>query len=389
MTGALVSKINFDKSSPGNAKATGVSFVVNGTIHTVNVNKEVIVCGGAISSPQILELSGIGSPAVLTKAGVEPIVDLPSVGENLNDHSATGVVLKVKDEYPTAEVLIRNPELAQQAMEAYIAHKAGPFTNAPTTTGFASLQLVDPSLADPEKHIQSLISEHLKAHPDADPAGRDALLARQMLDPKEAIAQVVVLATGADITHCDTPSQLFNHSAPGNWAVLGVCSTRSLSRGSVHIASADPATHPLIDPAYFAHPLDLDLAARGILHSLKLADYEPLRSKLVRDENDNVILHPAAGSAGLPKTLEEAKKVAGANTVTEYHPIGTCAMLPREKGGVVDAECRVYGTANVRVVDASIFPTHVQGNIVSLVYAVAEKASDIIKGKSGEAVNGS
>ena len=83
----------------------------------------------------------------------------------------------------------------------------------------------------------------------------------------------------------------------------------------------------------------------------------------------------------VPNDLDEAVEFARNNTVTEYHPIGTCAMLPKEKGGVVDQELRVYGTSNVRVCDASIFPLHVQGNIVSLVYAVAEKGADLINGR--------
>lgn len=122
----------------------------------------------------------------------------------------------------------------------------------------------------------------------------------------------------------------------------------------------------------------MDLAGRSILHSIEIAKCEPLNSKLKKDENGDFVVHPA-WKGGLPKTVEEAKALATNNTVTEYHPIGTCTMLPKEKGGVVDNSCKVYGTSNVRVVDASIFPTHVQGNIVSLVYASAEKAADIIK----------
>lgn len=119
------------------------------------------------------------------------------------------------------------------------------------------------------------------------------------------------------------------------------------------------------------------------MHVVNLANVEPLASHLVRDANGNLVVIPNMAERGLvfPKTLDEAKKLVETATVTEYHPIGTCAMLPREKGGVVDTELRVYGTGNVRVVDASIFPTHVQGNIVSLVYAVAEKAADVIKGE--------
>lgn len=380
LTKALVSKIMFEKDGPEGVKATGVSFLLNDTAYTVKANKEVIVCGGVINSPQLLELSGIGSAEILSKAGIDVIVDNPNVGENLNDHSATAVTLQVKDEYPTAEVLLRNPEIAKQAMEAYIAHKAGPFANAPTTTAFASLAMIDPDLQEKEKHIQSLLTEHQKLHPDSDPAGRNDILARQLLDPKEAALQIVLLPTGADASRCDEPAHMFFHDAPGNWCIVGCCSTRSFSRGSVHIESSDPSKHPKIDPAYFSHPLDLDIVARGILHCIELAKMEPLRSKLKFSENGDVVVHPSLGV--VPKTLDEAKKAAAGHTVTEYHPIGTCAMLPREKGGVVDNNLKVYGTSNVRVVDASIFPLHVQGNIVSLVYAVAEKAADIIKGKT-------
>lgn len=167
------------------------------------------------------------------------------------------------------------------------------------------------------------------------------------------------------------------------WVAIGACSTRSLSRGTIHITSSDPTAHPTIDPAYFKHPLDLDLIARSILHVQSLTEVEPLKSVLRRDENGKLI---TIKGYSIPTTLEEAKSFVPDATATEYHPIGTCAMLPKDKGGVVDSELRVYGTSNVRVVDASIFPLHVQGNIVSLVYAVAEKAADLIK-KGGQ-VNG-
>lgn len=89
---ALVSRIVLEKSG-SDAKATGVEFIVDGVKHTVKANREVIVCGGAINSPQILELSGIGEPSILRTAGIDTVVELPGVGENLNDHTATGVVI--------------------------------------------------------------------------------------------------------------------------------------------------------------------------------------------------------------------------------------------------------------------------------------------------------
>ncbi|KAF3048029.1 hypothetical protein E8E12_007667 [Didymella heteroderae] len=381
---ALVSKIEFETDGE-EVKATGVQFIVDGTTHTVKAKREVIVCGGAINSPQILELSGIGSRAVLEKAGVEVVVDLPGVGENLNDHTATGAVLGTIDEVPSAEALARNPGLMQQALQAYIEHKAGPFVGAPTTTGFASLEKLQPDFPNAESHIQSLVAEHQKKNPTADPGGRDALLARQLLDPKEAVCQIVGLPSGANLANADTPSKLFPCEEDGMWMVLGACSTRSFSRGSVHISSSDATAHPTIDPAYFSHPLDVDMMARALLHTLSFTEIEPLKSALRRTADGEPVAAKWGGK--LPKTLDEAKQFVRANTVTEYHPVGTCAMLPREKGGVVDAQLRVHGTRNVRVCDASIFPLHVQGNIVSLVYAVAEKGADIIRGKAGK-VNG-
>lgn len=266
----------------------------------------------------------------------------------------------------------------QQALQAYIQHKAGPFVAPPTTTGFSSLEKIQPDFPDAEKHIQALIAEFAKKFPDSDPAGRDQLIARQLTDPKEAVCQLVTLATGANVENAYTPAKLFPSEEEGMWCILGVCSTRSFSRGSIHINSADPAVHPTIDPAYLKHPLDVDMMARGVLHALTLTEIEPFKSVLRRDANGAVVLSKSCGGVA-PKTLDEAKEFVRANTVTEYHPIGTCAMLPKEKGGVVDDHLKVYGTSNVRVVDASIFPLHVQGNIVSLVYAVAEKAADLIK----------
>jgi choline dehydrogenase len=151
--------------------------------------------------------------------------------------------------------------------------------------------------------------------------------------------------------------------------------------------SSDPTVHPSIDPRYFKHPLDIDMMARALLHVLTFTEIEPMKSVVRRSDNGEVVIAKSSGGK-IPRTLEEAKEFTRKNTVTEYHPVGTCAMLPKEKGGVVSDELRVYGTANIRVVDASIFPTHVQGNVVSLVYAIAEKAADIIKGKPAERMNG-
>jgi choline dehydrogenase len=129
------------------------------------------------------------------------------------------------------------------------------------------------------------------------------------------------------------------------------------------------------------------MMARSLTHVATLAEVEPLKSVLRRHEDGTLVVAENQGGK-VPQNLEEMKEFVKANTVTEYHPIGTCAMLPKEKGGAVDDQLRLYGTSNIRVADASIFPLHVQGNIVSLVYALAEKAADLIKGKTSPATNG-
>ncbi|KAF2495286.1 alcohol oxidase [Lophium mytilinum] len=371
---ALVTKIGFEKGEI--VKATGVSFKSGGTSFSVKVLKEVIVCGGTINSPQILELSGIGSSDILQENGIEVIVDNPNVGENLCDHSASGISFAVKDEYPTAEVLLRNPEIAQQAFMGWMEHKAGPLANAPTTVAFLPITTLVPDTTPVElkARVDSLVSTHQAAHPETS-VSRTALITRQLFSPGEAAVQLLFFAVGLDRYH-SSAAGLFNHSAPGNWVSMVGCSTHSLSRGSIHIKSSDPATPPAIDPAYFSHPLDLEIASQAMLRMVELAKVEPLRSCLKLDEQGNPIVHPEHQA---PTTRAEAEAWVRKLTATEYHPAGTCAMLPREKGGVVDSELRVYGTSNVRVVDASVFPTHVQGNIISCVYAVAEKAADIIK----------
>ncbi|KAK7937668.1 alcohol oxidase [Apiospora aurea] len=145
------------------------------------------------------------------------------------------------------------------------------------------------------------------------------------------------------------------------------------SRGAVHIASPDIRVRPRLDPKYMSHPLDLEVLARHVQFVEKIVATKPLRSSFKMGE----------GGARLPPglvgdTLEGAKEIVRRRLVSIWHVTGTCAMLPREKGGVVDRQLRVYGTRNVRVVDASVFPLQPLGNTQSVVYAVAERAADPI-----------
>lgn len=284
----------------------------------------------------------------------------------------------MNDDVQTGEAVIRNPEIGAQLMEAYTKHKAGPLTGGPTSIGFSSLHTVCPELSDTE--VNELI-DNAEAFQSTATRKQLEIQEEQLRDAKEALIQWITVPLGVDYRHIDTSqARAFGHDFPAGYASLLAVSTHMFSRGTVHIRSADPLAHPVIDPNYMSHPLDADMMGRSILHARQLLRTEPFASKFKKGPcGDLIPILGHNGPIGDPKTLEEAKEYVRYNCFTGYHPIGTVSMLPREEGGIVDTNLKVYGTKNVRVIDASIFPLHVQGNIMSLVYATAVRGADIIK----------
>lgn len=273
----------------------------------------------------------------------------------------------------------RNPELGAKAMEAYQKAGQGPLTAGLTGIGFASLHTVCPDLSEAE--VNQLID---KAGQFQSTATHKQLKIQeeQLRDPQEAMVQWLPLPAGANMSVADkSVKSMFGHDEPGGFATLCAITTHLFSRGTVHIKSSDPLAHPAIDPNYMSHPLDAEIMGRAMLHARQLLRTEPFASKFKKDQNGDLIpMKLRGGPYTDPKNLEEAKEYIKHNFITCYHPIGTASMLPKDEGGVVDTELKVYGTKNLRVIDASIFPLHIQGNIMSLVYAVAERGADIIKG---------
>ena len=139
----------------------------------------------------------------------------------------------------------------------------------------------------------------------------------------------------------------------------------------MHITSADAANNPAVDPRYFSHPLDIEIVARYLQYFQEVVATEPLAS-LLKQGGRRIPINVDLDSLDGTKKLTESG-------FTTYHPCGTCAMMPRELGGVVDQDLRVHGVSNLRVVDASNFPMIPRGNIQSSVYAVVERAADMIK----------
>ena len=220
------------------------------------------------------------------------------------------------------------------------------------------------------------------------------LTIQKLLDPREAAVQEVYLPGALAPSLSANASALFTPSPvdfPGNVSKYLSCpllgDTKSnqlqyfsllvilehpLSRGNVHITSSDPTVYPSVDPNYLSHPLDLYVISQATLHLQKVARTEPLSTHL---KGNGKVFQPGYYELNEGNVEGFVKN----SFSSEYHPMGTCAMGPKHKGGVVDEKLRVHGTQNLRVVDASVFPLQVRGNLASLVYAVAERAADFIK----------
>ncbi len=372
--GALVQKILLESTSSGVSNAKGVQVTVQGSNNTVKAQKEVILAAGAFQTPKLLELSGIGGANLLKACGIQVIIDIPNVGENLQDHLMTGISYEVNDGIFTGDALIRQePEVTQGAMQMYTTAKAGPLC-AGGIGSYAFLPFMD-SLGDVE---QAAVLKHLLSELESDHLAQGDLahlsFVRSILESRSKTAGSLFMFPAQVNLHSDPDVKDFlQNLVPGNFVSLGAALLHPLSRGSVHIDPADTTQASFINPKYFSIPLDVEVLAYYVLFLEKLAASQPLASLLKPDGKRN---HPTAHHI---KSLAAAKEYVKATAISNNHPACTCAMKSKEKGGVVNERLIVYGTNNLRIVDASVMPTIPGGNIQSSVYAVAERAADLIK----------
>ncbi|KUJ10689.1 alcohol oxidase [Mollisia scopiformis] len=378
LTGAFVQKIEFDTVQDV-VTATGVRYTIEGKEHVIRTRGEVILAAGTVQSPQILELSGIGDKKRLENLGIVSVLDNSNVGENLQDHTLAGIGYEAIDGVPTAE-MIKQPGVLDWAINEWATKGLGPLSAGVTGTAFLSH---DSLLSSEEKlSLESRLEEILSATPQPTSPGLKKQLDLQkktLLNNKEADLQFNFGATGINPLAGNDISQLFNHNDAGGYAGIVPALTHAFSRGSIHIQSPDPSIHPIIDPKYLSHPIDVELMISGLLFTQKLSETAPL-STLLKDNplGTGKIIQPSFHVEGR-LTREKAEEIVRSSMITSFHPVGTCSMLPREEGGVVDDRLRVYGVKRLRIVDASVVPLIVRGNIASTVYASAERAADIIK----------
>ncbi|KAF8268457.1 alcohol oxidase [Lactarius quietus] len=367
LTSAHVARISLSKGSGEGATAKSVVFLHDGKEHQALVNKRVILSAGAILSPQVLELSGIGDPEVLRKADVEVVVDLPGVGNNVQEHFNVRVAYRVQEEFEasyTSFDCLKDPHERQKQEELHRAGETTTFDTAAYVLSLAPLSAIAPEAqALQDKYLASIRA-------CIDSGSYTPGLRRQYELQLENIK--------AQIPSCEVmlvPAFSFYKPVPDpnrKYASIACLLNHPLSRGSIHIKSNDPLERPAIDPHYFEEEYDIRSLVETFKFSRRLAQQEPLKSYFVEGEVD-------PGSS--VQTDEQIIEFVKNNAATTFHTAGSCSMLPREDGGVVNNKLKVYGTTNVHVIDLSIIPLHIGAHTQATVYAIGELGADIIKGR--------
>ncbi|XP_071448674.1 glucose dehydrogenase [FAD, quinone]-like [Hetaerina americana] len=339
-----VTKINID---PKTKEATGVEFLRDGKRYHVRASKEVILSAGALNSPQILMLSGIGPQYHLKEKGIAVIMDAPGVGDNLMDHlSFSGLIHLIDRPY----TLLQDRTINLEAISSYWNHHTGPLTvpGGVENIAYITTNISDCSLADVELLIAS-----------SSLASDNGLATRR----------------GVGISK-DFYNEYFRpiHGRDA-WTILPVV-LRPRSRGRILLRNADPKAWPLMIANYFDDPRDLDVLVASVKHAKKLGSTHTMK-KLGSKIYDRPIPGCSQHAFGSDKYWR-----CGVRRLTFplHHQCGTAKMGPvGDKMAVVDDSLRVHGIKRLRVVDASIIPTIVAAHLYAPVLMIAEKASDMIK----------
>lgn len=318
-TGAQVLRIVLTTTEAG-LRATGVEYVRGGVRHTVHARREVLLSAGALLSPQILMLSGIGPAAHLREVGVQPVHDLPGVGHNLHDH-----------------------------LDALLVADAPQLTQSFGWSATGLMHMVQGAWEWHSKRTGRLTTNFAEA-------GAFLKSSPEVTRPDLQLHFVV--------------AKLIDHGRQTVWGhgfSCHVCVLRPQSRGTVRLRSADPLTLPLIDPNFLAVEDDLQRTVRGVQMARRIL----AQAALARHGAQEL---PRSASAQTPGEIAQWVRQT-ADTI--YHPVGTCRM-GHGAMDVVDSQLRVHGVLGLRVVDASIFPSIPSGNTNAPTIMVAEKAACMV-----------
>lgn len=363
LTEAMALRLILDE----NKVAKGVEVLHEGTKHQVFAKKEVILSCGVVQSPQLLELSGIGAPEVLKATGIDCVVPLAEVGANLQEHPLAIMVYELRDGEFSVDSIFKDPALLQQHQKLLVEQNGGAFSGFMNIVGCVPYSSIVPEAALDET-VAKIRSVPL-GNGSATQKAQSDLTAERVRDPQSTAIQFVAApCTFGSEGDYGNQSTLLQGAPPGRNACYSVIFSNQYvaSRGSVHVQSSDPLTPPRIDIGYFSHPADADVLAGGASFIDRVFQSEHIREKI----KERVRPGPEVDL----QSREQASRYVQENTVTYNHSLGTCAM-----GQVVDERLHVKGVKDLRVVDASVFPMQISAHTLGTVYAVAEKAVDMIK----------
>ncbi|KAH8588615.1 hypothetical protein B0O99DRAFT_638810 [Bisporella sp. PMI_857] len=328
----------------------------NGTSSEVLANREIILSAGAINSPYILFLSGIGDRAVIEKAGIQTVRHIPGVGHNLHDHSWFSASWRFQnDVFPSPGLLSSNATFEAWARELWNQNRTGPYS----IIGANAMAMLPLSVLAPNGY-EALASDLEAQKPAAFlPPGTDASIIKGYAAQQRTMA--------AAIRSNNTAFIQFPLSGAAGGALFNM---HPLSRGSVTLNTSYPLSGPVVDYRALSNPLDMHInivLLQGIRNYFALPALEALAP---------IEVAPGANVTSFDAMAEFISRTLGPSA---YHNVGTCAKMPLEFGGVVDESLKVHGLRKLRVVDASVIPILVGGTTQSTVYALAEKAADLIK----------
>lgn len=323
-TEALASRVLFEGK-----RAVGVEYRQGGETKVAKASAEVILAGGAVNSPQLLQLSGVGPAALLKEHGIAAVADLAGVGENLQDHYVITCTYRLKAGTVSVNELTKGTRFLGETLK-YVFQRKGLLTLSAA-------------------HIAAFC----KSRPDL--AGPDI--------------QFHILPATMDTQKLMEEQKMELEGEPG--LTLAPCQVRPESRGTIRVKSADPAVYPAIQPNYLSDPIDQQVAVAGLRWARTIAS-QPALAKWVDHE-----LMPGPDF----NTDEELLGFARMAGSTIYHPVGTCQM-GHGPAAVVDPQLRVHGLEGLRVVDASVMPRLCSGNTNAPTIMIAEKAADMILGRA-------
>jgi len=315
LTRAQTTRILFEDK-----KAIGIEYLKSGQRYQVSASKEVILSAGAIGSPQLLQISGIGPKSLLDKVGIPLILNLPGVGQNLQDHLQTRLVYKTRQHTLNDELnnIFKRGMVGLQ----YVLTRTGPLTLAASQVTIFTRSRPEVERPDIQFHMQPLSADK----------------------PGDGVHKFSAFT-------------------------LSVCQLRPKSRGSVEIKSNDPLVYPNIRPGYLSNEHDCQVAIDGIKVARRIADAPALKPHIVEEHV------PGRQYETDAQLLEAARQFSQ----TIYHPTSTCKMgRDDDDMAVVDDRLRVRGIQNLRVIDASIMPEIVSGNTNAPTIMIAEKGADMI-----------